>query len=322
MHLRTSVCRPHLPALAAIILLGSCAPFSKDPGGGSQTASESGDGADTATTGGGGAGGTTSGDGAGDTTSANGTADTTGNSATGSETSGADPCGEDDPPPVVYFPFDDCSDVTPEAMGTGLDATLVEASCTAEDDLSNALGTSWSSGTALLCSGEQSACAEAPDDPLFEPAYFTIAAWIFSPDWTSCGWYDDDLACTIVSKATRDVHMRGYWFQVHNEQLALIVGRGEVDGHSTSYGSLFDANVWYHVVATFDGTTISLYVDGVLGGWREIPPGITYGDEAFLIGAMTDQQHNHHGFIDEVKLWDYAKTADEVADLYSSYIDC
>ncbi len=218
--------------------------------------------------------------------------------------------------PVLYFPFDECSDTTPEAMGTGLDASLIAASCGAENALGDALGGGWLSGTALACSGgPNSACASAPDDPLFEPGEFTISAWVASADWSACGGGH----CTIVSKGNTDNAPRGYW-------LAIIYGTPRLNvqgnGGETSVMATdpLSPNTWHHLTATFDGHTGTLYVDGAVSRSGQIPRGLEYGHEDFLIGAIANRNYVHNGHIDEVMLWDSAMTEAEVAELYDSYV--
>jgi hypothetical protein len=311
MNLRSKVREPRLVALAALLLLGSCKLSSRNLGDESQAGSGSGDGGsgDSATT-------TPGDDGTHDT---GGTGDDGGSGTDG----GAGNCGEDDPPPLVYYPFDECSDVTPEAMGTGLDGAMQNADCAEKDDLSNALDASWSSGTALRCLPEPGVYAAAPDDPIFELSEFTISAWVKSPDWMNCGGGGVTSAeCSIVSKGNTD-NNSGYWLLVTEGELRLDLGTKSEHVHQeVQYGSELSANIWYHVVATFDGNGARLYVNGFPGGAAGTGFAVEYGDEDFLIGGMWNRNFNHNGLIEEVKLWDYAKTADEVADLYSSYVDC
>ena len=201
-------------------------------------------------------------------------------------------------------------------MGTGLDATLVDnATCGASDSLSTALGTSWSSGTALSCDGDGD-YAEALDDPLFESSNFTISTWVFSDDYGACYGL-----CTIVSKAQSEEFTEGYFLYVlaSNGQLEMNVGGGE-GGEMTVVGDVLTTSVWHHIVATLDESVVTLYIDGEISASETNSTGISYGDPSFLIGAMTNRSYDFSGLIDEVALWNYAKNADEVTELYESYV--
>lgn len=218
--------------------------------------------------------------------------------------------------PVVYFPFNVCGETTPEVLGSGLEAKLGAASCGGGDSLSDTLGGSWSSGTALVCSGApHPVCATAPDHPLFEPREFTIAAWVASPDWWGC----DGQHCTIVSKGNTDGYPVGYW-------LAVVDGtpRLNVQGHggetSVWASQELEPNTWHHLTATYDGHTATLYVDGERSAAGPIGHGLEYGSERLEIGAIPNRHYTHNGPIDELTLWNAAMTRLEVAELYVSYL--
>ncbi len=72
------------------------------------------------------------------------------------------------------------------------------------------------------------------------------------------------------------------------------------------------ANTWTHVAAIFDGTTLSLYVNGVL----DISSPMTFGTTgtSYCIGksAAPGFMEYFYGSIDEVRVWDYARTPCDV----------
>lgn len=72
----------------------------------------------------------------------------------------------------------------------------------------------------------------------------------------------------------------------------------------------FDRMVWHQVVVTWDGTLLRVYVDGLLKKleWQTITPAAN--EEPLLIG------NGFVGRLDEVKIYDRALTAKEVASLY------
>lgn len=76
---------------------------------------------------------------------------------------------------------------------------------------------------------------------------------------------------------------------------------------------------WHHVAATYDGTTWRLYVDGVLDGEATVNA-MPRADSIhpFAIGTAITSKGEPRGFfsgaIDELRLWNYARTADEIAD--------
>jgi hypothetical protein len=79
-------------------------------------------------------------------------------------------------------------------------------------------------------------------------------------------------------------------------------------------------NHWNHLMGTFDGKTLRIYVNGVEAASPMAPPGISpcTSDAAIEIGGDTDlgQQEYFRGRLDEVVLYKRALSASEVRELY------
>jgi len=73
--------------------------------------------------------------------------------------------------------------------------------------------------------------------------------------------------------------------------------------HSTT--TSFTAGQWVNVVCSYDGTTLKMYIDGILESsqaWGVVSSGIDY----LHIGSDNNGANNFTGDIDEVGVWDYA----------------
>ena len=75
----------------------------------------------------------------------------------------------------------------------------------------------------------------------------------------------------------------------------------------------------HHVVATFDSFTgrKAIFIDGTLRYEHVYPAGtliVSGGPEPAFIGSMQHGRENFHGVIDELALYDFALTADEIAE--------
>ncbi len=78
-------------------------------------------------------------------------------------------------------------------------------------------------------------------------------------------------------------------------------------------------NAWYHLVGTFDGATMNLYVDGVLHASGSHPYPVDYGTSPMFFGTSGETWDGRlAGTLDELSLYDRALTAQEVAVLYAS----
>jgi hypothetical protein len=73
-------------------------------------------------------------------------------------------------------------------------------------------------------------------------------------------------------------------------------------------------NVWYHIACTYDGATQALYVNGVLQGTVAVGSAPLTSPAAILIGGRTasSPQQFFAGDIDEVRIWNYARTACQI----------
>ncbi|HEY0706702.1 MAG TPA: LamG domain-containing protein [Polyangia bacterium] len=73
---------------------------------------------------------------------------------------------------------------------------------------------------------------------------------------------------------------------------------------------------WHHVVYTFDGTTQSLYVDGVMGTPSTQPPDVGAVMSARL-GTQQSGTERFTGDLDEVRIYNRALNANEVSSLFA-----
>lgn len=91
------------------------------------------------------------------------------------------------------------------------------------------------------------------------------------------------------------------------------------NGDTLSAGAL-TAGVWTHLAVTYDGTTHALYVDGVLAASSAgAGPLALDGVGVWALGAELDAAGGATatwaGAIDEVRVWSYARTETEIAEL-------
>ncbi len=80
----------------------------------------------------------------------------------------------------------------------------------------------------------------------------------------------------------------------------------------------FAINRWYHLAATYDGTTQRLYVNGSLEAESTVNSGlIDYDDSWLSVGAYKDDNEEipFDGRVDELRIWDTAKSPADIQDL-------
>jgi hypothetical protein len=136
--------------------------------------------------------------------------------------------------------------------------------------------------------------------------------------WVNFSNFDNDLAC-VMSKAGGG--NGGYHIEktAGANSLSLWIENGD-DGPIGVTTNVLDANTWYHIVGTNDGTTSKIYVDGSLINSVSMGnPGGGEGD--FKIGYNSDNVGSNrywNGNIDEVAIWNTTLTQEEIQANMSS----
>jgi hypothetical protein len=81
------------------------------------------------------------------------------------------------------------------------------------------------------------------------------------------------------------------------------------------------AGQWHHVCGTYDGTTVRLYVDGVLDGIAGYTGSISFNTTAVAIGENLERPGRPwNGLIDDVRVYNHALSPAEVAALANSAV--
>jgi hypothetical protein len=79
-----------------------------------------------------------------------------------------------------------------------------------------------------------------------------------------------------------------------------------------------DSGGWHNVVCVYDGRKMSIYVDGILDASRLRTGLIGTNDYPVCIGENIElTKHRFHGLIDDVRIYNYALSEDEVSGLYN-----
>ncbi len=77
-------------------------------------------------------------------------------------------------------------------------------------------------------------------------------------------------------------------------------------------GDNIQDETWHFLAGTWDGTTIKLYIDGELNKELECKGKLTSNNEPLFIGARGGNQRFVNGALDEIKIYDYALTQEEL----------
>jgi hypothetical protein len=205
---------------------------------------------------------------------------------------------------VGIWLFDDGGgDVAQDSSGNGNDGTLNGPEWTNESRF----------GGALEFNGAGSYIEFATGESMKTP-HFTIMAWFNTRKLNGYGH--------IFQTGNDWNDMAGYVFRVNQNgmgQSGLAFGPGNTTTFVT--GPALEANTWYHMALTYDGTTATLYLDGenVSSNPGAGQGEIMYDDQPVRIGVHShDTGSPFDGFIDEVALFDVALEAEDIGAIMNS----
>ncbi len=160
-----------------------------------------------------------------------------------------------------------------------------------------------------------------PDDDTLEPAALTLEAWI-TPRGVGFGGATNGVGTAIVSKPIEGATGTGlaswglHWSSATSTVSFFVVRSSSELVVISAPADSVPVDTLAHVAATFDGSVLTLYVDGVQQATAAYPfVGIQYGADDVLIGASnlgSGFVRRYDGKVDEVRIWNYARTQSEI----------
>ena len=163
-------------------------------------------------------------------------------------------------------------------------------------------------GTALEFDGNGN-IVEIPHDKVFDLTEYTISAWIKTEPTGK--WQ------TVIGKEPVAGNPRNYGIFIAGNTNLLGVNYTTAGAWKTAFSKTVAADgKWHHVAATFDGTFLQAYFDGVMEGETktEIPP--DHNTEPPRIGRWGAPRGDYmEGIIDEVAIFSQALTEDDIRDI-------
>ncbi|MBI4712487.1 MAG: fibronectin type III domain-containing protein [Planctomycetes bacterium] len=182
-------------------------------------------------------------------------------------------------------------------------------------------GATWSGGALSFNSSNQN-YVNCSNSSALQPFLFTLQAWvkISSPQLP---WGDGHYGSGVVGRDSINVDLSGYSMVVMQQQPAIIWGYG-AGGSNFRANSNISLNAWYHIVGTYDGATMKIYINGMLDGTQNVsgaysPIPVYNSSQPFVIGGRYSGYYdNFSGQIDDVKIYNYARTGAEIQAEYNA----
>jgi hypothetical protein len=170
---------------------------------------------------------------------------------------------------------------------------------------------------------------EIPDSPALKPAQVSVEAWVRFDSLTTpivSQFGAVGLEYIVFKKNTRTFNFEAYALRKQRQsgvdRLAFSIG--DVTGIGTLAVALSTTPIvvgeFYHVVGTYDGSHVRLYVNGSLEGEAPTAVPIDYGTRPVFIGTSGETVFDGklNGVVDEASIYNRALDLSEVAALYAA----
>lgn len=193
------------------------------------------------------------------------------------------------PGPIGYWKFDERTGSTAaDSSGNGINGTLMSGASWDTGKQGNAVKLNYDSDLDQYV---------AISSTISHNGGFTKTAWINPSSISGC----DATRCSILGPY---FEIAGTTLQYYDDSLS---NKG---WHS---GGVISLNAWQHVAITYDGvSSIKLYLNGVQIYGNSVTN--TGAHQTNIIGAYSPTVRNFRGLIDEVKVYNYARTPQQILE--------
>lgn len=103
--------------------------------------------------------------------------------------------------------------------------------------------------------------------------------------------------------------------ETHNVQAVVCNQSGEF---TTLTGNRINARDWHHLAITFDGTDLTLYIDGAAQGTKRVGEPLRKLTETIILGGANQGREVFDGLVDEVQIFHRALRPEEIRELINS----
>lgn len=169
-------------------------------------------------------------------------------------------------------------------------------------------------GGALSFDGTDDLVFVPTSDVFNAPTAMTIEAWVRLEDGLDGAvasiWGQGGAADKII-------------LQVVQGELQVKIIRDGIAGQTVAAAQLDINGQWAHVATTYDGSALLVYIDGVQKGQTAAAGNLVVPNQPLRFGIediLNGTQTFLAGEMDEVRIWDHARTGQEIADNFNRVI--
>lgn len=195
---------------------------------------------------------------------------------------------------IGYWPMDEAGGTTVgDVSGNGYDGQI-------------ASGQGWTAGQvdgALALGGADPSVTVGAAPLIDDLSAVTMAVWMRGAPATD--WH------SLIDK--RDAHTDGFDLFLEPGSRAFL----RINNSTLTGTTVVADDAWHHLVGTFDGSRLTLYVDGVEDGSAVIGANTLSTSNTLRFGTGRQGGFFYTGRLDEVRIWNRGLTAAEVAEVYA-----
>jgi hypothetical protein len=140
----------------------------------------------------------------------------------------------------------------------------------------------------------------------------TLEAWIYPTNFQ-----DGVHKNTIIAKDFWGAgYNEGFAFRYgsSNRTLSFVMSNGTYGWNEVTAAGVLSLNTWQHVAATYNGSYMKIYVNGIQVGSLARSGSIPPSARNLLIGNSPASARYMYGYIDEARIWNVARSQTEISN--------
>ena len=147
-----------------------------------------------------------------------------------------------------------------------------------------------------------------PDDDTLSPTNITVMTWVYDPSFCTTNCQD-----TLISKDYNEWELNILNSGGCVKKVAAYVGGAS---NSACGNTTVTAGEWHYIGFTYDGSTITVYLDGEPDGTKANTAGISNQSDAVFIGARSPFIFPADAFFDDTRIYNRVLSYPEIQRLY------
>jgi hypothetical protein len=142
------------------------------------------------------------------------------------------------------------------------------------------------------------------DSPSLRQNQISVEAWVYSTQYDGMPW-------GIIASKELTSSSFSYRLQMAGSTRHVYFATGINQNAGITSTVQLDNGKWYHIAGTFDGTNLSVYLNGVLAGIKVQSGTISYNSDVLYFGRDIDNVGVWKGLLDEVRISNRPRTPSE-----------